>query len=64
MTKNYSNEFIQLLKNCLNPQPNHRLTLAQASEQLSIIRKSMKSVTYCIRLQEDEEKSKKQSNKR
>lgn len=64
MGKNYSEAFIGLLKHCLQPVPGNRCNIQQATEQLNSIRKSMKSITYCIRLQEEEEKGKKNTYKR
>lgn len=64
MSKNYSPNFVNLLKGCLQPNPATRLTLAEANDELNSIRKSMKAMTYCIRLQEDETKGKKNSGKR
>ena len=64
MSQHYSEGFVNLLKGCLIPQPEYRLNLEQANEELAQIRKGMKGVTYCIRLQEDEEKSKKNGGKR
>ena len=53
MGQNYSDKFVGLLKGCLQADPHHRLTIAKAYEEIILLRKNMKSVTYCIRLQED-----------
>jgi serine/threonine protein kinase len=64
MGKNYSEPFINLLKHCLHPAPALRSSIQEATDQLNAIRKSMKSITYCIRLQEDDDKTKKGTSKR
>lgn len=51
MAKNYSDSFISLLKGCLQPNPQNRLSISQANDELATLRKSMKTLTYCIRLQ-------------
>ena len=53
-TKHFSEDFVALLKGCLHPNPAQRLTFGEANEQLNVIRKNMKTMTYCIRLQEEE----------
>lgn len=51
MSKNYSTSLVNLLKGCLQPNPTNRLSFAEAIEELNLIKKSMKAMTYCIRLQ-------------
>jgi hypothetical protein len=64
MGKMYSEQFINLLKHCLQPTACNRCSIQEASEELNAIRKSMKAITYCIRLQDDDEKTKKNNCKR
>jgi hypothetical protein len=64
MGKNYSDAFINLLKHSLQPIPAMRCTIQEATDELNMIRKSMKAITYCIRLQEEDDKTKKGTNKR
>lgn len=64
MGKNYSPGFVNLLKGCLQPDPGYRLSLELANQELVAVRKGLKSMTYCIRLQEDEERAKKKGVRR
>jgi len=54
MAKKYTDRFVHLIKCCLQPQSNNRFSLEEAMKELDSIRKTMKSVTYCIRLFEDD----------
>ena len=52
MGQNYSDKFVGLLKGCLQADASHRLSVSKAYEEIMLLKRTMKSVTYCIRLQE------------
>lgn len=64
LTSHISQPFLGLLRQCLQPDPQKRFSLEEANEALNYIRKSSKSTSYCIRLNDDEEKNKRGSAKK
>ena len=57
----YSPHFLDLLRSCLVSNPSHRLTISQAFEGIENIKKSSQYVSYCVRLNDDEENKKKKA---
>jgi hypothetical protein len=49
--KGYSEPFINLLRHCLQPLPKNRCSIDEALNELNSIRRAMKSLSYCVRLQ-------------
>jgi hypothetical protein len=59
MSAHYSDGFIQLVRACLTANPQERYSLQEAFDSLGVVKKGLKSVTHCVRLQEDDCKSRK-----